>query len=222
MSEIELQPRLPAGPRTGHRALFFRTWLQDPFHVASVWPSGRLLGKLMAQGLGPGSRVIELGAGTGTLTEAILERGVRPQDLYLVDQQPEFVGLLRRRFPESHVFDMNARDLSRGLGALAGSIDFVVSGLPLLWFDRDTKAGILTGAFELLRRGGCFHQFTYLGRPPIGPRLLKSLDLEAELVGISPINVPPAFVYRLRRSGHRHARLPRSGHRRKQSSLNDE
>ena len=51
----------------------------------------------------------------------------------------------------------------------------------------------------LLKSGGKLHQFTYLGRPPVGPRLLKELNLRATLLGIAPMNLPPAFVYEFAR-----------------------
>ena len=80
-----------------------------------------------------------------------------------------------------------------------GRVDYVISGLPILWFSRETKAAILSEAFELLKPNGRFQQFTYLGRPPVGPKLLAELGLGATLLGIAPMNLPPAFVYRFER-----------------------
>jgi phospholipid N-methyltransferase len=85
------------------------------------------------------------------------------------------------------------------LGALRGRVDYVISGLPILWFSRETKAAILSEAFELLKPDGRFQQFTYLGRPPVGPKLLAELGLQPTLLGIAPMNLPPAFVYRFTR-----------------------
>lgn len=185
---------------TSHRAAFFRSWLRDPFNVASIVPSSRWLARLMATDLGPGARVLELGAGTGTLTDAILARGVRPSDLYLVEQCAPFADILRARFPEALVLRADAADLVKHLEPLVGTVDYVVSGLPILWFAKDKKRRILTEAFSLLRPDGRFHQFTYLGRAPVGNRLLASLGLMATLIGVSPMNLPPAFVYRFERA----------------------
>jgi phosphatidylethanolamine/phosphatidyl-N-methylethanolamine N-methyltransferase len=185
---------------SSHRTAFFRSWLQDPFNVASVVPSSRWLARLMAADLGPGARVVELGAGTGTLTDAILARGVRPADLYLVEQCAPFVDILRSRFPKALVLRADAADLAKHFEPLIGTVDYVISGLPILWFAKDKKTRILAEAFSLLRPDGRFHQFTYLGRPPVGNRLLASLGLRATLIGVSPINLPPAFVYRFERS----------------------
>jgi phosphatidylethanolamine/phosphatidyl-N-methylethanolamine N-methyltransferase len=185
---------------SSHSAAFFRTWLEDPFHVASVLPSSRWLAKLMAKDLHAGARVVELGAGTGTLTQAILERGVHPSDLYLVEQNSVFAEILRLRFPAATVVEADAAALPEHLGALTGTVDYVISGLPILWFKKDTKARILAGTFELLKSAGRLHQFTYLGRPPVGNRLLDELSLRTTLLGVAPLNLPPAFVYRFERA----------------------
>jgi phosphatidylethanolamine/phosphatidyl-N-methylethanolamine N-methyltransferase len=185
---------------SSHSKTFFKSWLNDPFNVASVVPSSRWLAKLMATDLHEGARVLELGAGTGTLTDAILARGVRPGDLYLVEQHADFAQILRQRFPGAAVLQTSAESLLREIGGLKGSFDYVVSGLPIVWFDRDKKSQILEAAFELLAPKGCMHQFTYLGRPPVGARLRAALEIKAELIGLAPMNLPPAFVYRFTRA----------------------
>jgi phospholipid N-methyltransferase len=193
--ESQLQRRR----HSSHHAEFFKNWLHDPFHVASVIPSSRALAKLMAADLYPGARVVELGAGTGTLTQAILERGVRAADLHLVEQNDAFASILRMRFPGATVVHEDAQTLNETLGALAGTIDYVISGLPILWFNKAKKTRILDATFTLLKRGGALHQFTYVGRPPVGNRLMANLRLEARLLGFA-VNFPPAFVYRFTRT----------------------
>ncbi len=182
-----------------HRGVFFKSWLKDPFHVASITPSSRWLARLMATDVGPGARVVELGAGTGTLTDAIVERGARQEELYLVEQHAGFCDVLRQRFPGSHVVQADAAALSDSLGSLLGAVDYVISGLPLVWFRRETKTRILQEAFALLRPNGRYHQFTNLGPPPVGARLLGELGLRATALGVSPLNLRPAFVYRFER-----------------------
>lgn len=189
-------PKTLRPERDPHRGVFFRSWLRDPFNVASVAPSSRSLAKLMASGVHAGACVVELGAGTGTLTTALIDSGVRQEDLFLVEQHADFAAVLRTRFPGANVIEADAASLTQRLGALRGRVDYVVSGLPILWFNRDKKAAILSEAFELLKPGGRFQQFTYLGRPPVGTKLLAELGLRATLLGIAPMNLPPAFVYR--------------------------
>lgn len=196
VDDIDLREQV----HSSHRGAFFRSWLQDPIGVASIAPSGRLLAKLMAEDIGPGARVIELGAGTGTLTQALLANGVEPRHLHLVEQNESFVRILRRRFPDTHVLPVDAARLAAHLPHLVGRIDFVISGLPIVWFRREAKIRVLEGAFKLLGPTGRFHQFTYLGRPPVGSRILKALGLRASLAGFAPLNMPPAFVYRFERA----------------------
>ena len=178
---------------------FFLNWLQKPLAVGAVAPSGRELARLMTLGLAPGARVIELGAGTGTLTQAILERGVYPSDLHLIEQNEDFAAVLRKRFPVCTVVTGDAERLARHLHELRGKVDFVISGLPLLLFTAARKARVLQQALTMLGRGGCIHQFTYGGRCSVGRALLARYGLRARLLGVAALNIPPAFVYRLTR-----------------------
>lgn len=178
---------------------FFRSWIQNPLAIGAVAPSGRLLARLMATSLSEGARVIELGGGTGTVTQAILDAGVRPEDLFVVEQNAQFVRLLKRRFPSSSIIEADATEVSERLDAVRGSFDFVISGLPLLLFSPVQKTRLLSEAFELLGPRGLLHQFTYAGRCPIGRELRARLGLQSSLIGFAPFNLPPAFVYRLAR-----------------------
>lgn len=191
--------RLQPKRHSAHHAAFFKNWLHDPFQVASIVPSSRSLARLMASGLSAGACVVELGAGTGTLTQALIDRGVRAADLYLVENNDAFASILGMRFPGATVVHADAQALNDRLSPLAGTVDYVISGLPIVWFDLAKKTRILDAAFTLLKPGGALHQFTYLGRPPIGKRLMKQMGLEARLLGLTVANFPPAFVYRFTR-----------------------
>lgn len=180
---------------------FLRSWVQDPLAIGAVAPSGPKLARLMVTGLYPGARVMELGAGTGTVTQAILERGVAASDLYLVERDERFARLLGRRFPGATLLQADATALDERAEELRGSIDFVISGLPLVLFSSARKRRLLEQAFALLGGGGAYHQFTYGGFCSIRRSTLNGLGLEAALLGVVPLNVPPAFVYRISRAG---------------------
>jgi phospholipid N-methyltransferase len=196
MSESELRQRQQHTPDDfGH---FFKSWIQNPVAIGAVAPSGRLLAKLMATGLKRGARVVELGAGTGTVTQAILDTGVLAEDLFVVEQNTQFQKILARRFPESHLVAADALSLTEHVPE-RGSFDFVVSGLPLLFFSPEQKRRLLEQVFELLGAKGALHQFTYAGRCPVERGLRSRLELKSSLIGIAPFNLPPAFVYRLSR-----------------------
>lgn len=196
MSTVELQSVSLA--RLGR---FFRSWIQDPLSIGAVAPSGRPLAKLMTRDLDDTARVVELGAGTGTVTQAIVDRGVLEHNLCIVEQHSEFIDILRRRFPAATTIEADACELVKHLPAWAGSVDFVVSGLPLVLFSKQCKRALLEQAFSLLGEGGVFLQFTYAGRCPVSRAMLDTLGLSATRQGVAAFNVPPAFVYRLERSG---------------------
>src|ERR1700752_3278858 len=91
-------------PRLDDEVRFLRSWIEKPLHVGAVMPSGRLLGRTMAQyvdadGEGP---VVELGPGTGAITSALIDHGVDQARLVLVEYNPGFCALLRDRCPPAH------------------------------------------------------------------------------------------------------------------------
>ena len=181
---------------SGQLGGFFRSLASDPRAVGAVAPSGASLGRLMARDCGAGARVVEMGAGTGALTRAILETGVFESDLCLVESDGRFVEILKERFPGARTVHGDATSLGEHLDDLKGGVDFVISSLPLLLFSDARKRRLLTAAFALLGEGGAFHQFTYGGVCPVGKRTLDTLDLRASRLGVAALNVPPAFVYR--------------------------
>ncbi len=179
---------------------FFRAWVADPRRVASITPSGpRLAGLLTSEITPDAGPILELGAGTGVVTRALLARGVRECDLTLIEYGAEFIRTLEGRFPDARVLYHDAARLG-GLelfpGAMAGA---VVSGLPLLAMTPRQIVGILSGAFAHLRPGGTFYQFTYVPRCPIPRRILDRLGLESTRIGRTFLNIPPATVYRITR-----------------------
>ncbi|WP_018390825.1 class I SAM-dependent methyltransferase [Ancylobacter sp. FA202] len=180
---------------------FFQAWLRSPLRVAAIAPSGRALARLITSEISPDiGPVIELGPGTGAFTRALIARGVRPADLALIEFGSEFAVALQARFPAARTLWMDAARLDTVElfgGAPAGA---VVSGLPLLSITPRKVRAILMGAFGKMRPEGAFYQFTYGPRCPVPPRLLAPLGLEAERIGGTLANLPPAAVYRIRRS----------------------
>jgi len=180
---------------------FLKSWLDDPFAVGAVAPSGRPLARMMTRELGSGDRVLEFGPGTGTLTREILARGVAETDLFMLERCPGFADLLERDFPDATVMRGDATVRQGGLAPHRGAIDFIISGLPLVLFSREQKFRMLRNGFRLLKASGAFYQFTYGGRCPIDRRQLERIGLEARCIGFIALNMPPAFVYRIARTG---------------------
>ncbi|SDN18169.1 class I SAM-dependent methyltransferase [Afipia sp. GAS231] len=184
---------------------FFRAWIRNPLRVAAVAPSGPAAASLMTQEItaetGP---VIELGPGTGAFTRALLGRGVRQQDLTLVEYGSDFIPLLQRRFPGARVLWMDAAWLHREKLFKGAPVGAVVSGLGLLTMPPEKVLAILGGAFGYLRPNGAFYQITYGARCPVADVILDRLGLQATPIGQTFRNLPPASVYRISRR-HPHA-----------------
>ena len=177
---------------------FIRSWIEKPLSIGSVTPSSRALARAMAAYVDPDSKgpVIELGPGTGPVTEALVAHGVDPARLILLEFDPTFCRLLRRRFPAATVVQGDAYSLKRALGShLAEPAAAVVSGLPLFTKPLKTRLKLVYEAFALMLPGAPFVQFTYATVPPI-PKALDRVRSEAsERIWM---NIPPAriWVYR--------------------------
>lgn len=179
---------------------FLRAWASAPLKMGALAPSGASLSTLMTRDIGPeAGPVLELGAGTGSFTRAMLSRGVREDDLTLVEFNASLTHLLRRRFPRARVLEMDAAELrSQPLydGPVVGA---AISGLPFLAIPPRQTLAILEGVFANVRPGGAMYIFTYGFRCPIDRPLLDRLDLEVTRIGHTFRNLPPAAVYRITR-----------------------
>lgn len=168
-------------------------------------PSGRLLGEAMAltalrEIQGRDGHVIELGAGTGEITKALLAAGIPPERLALVERDPELASFLRRHFRGPRIIEGDAARLPRLLAANdVGKVAAVVSGLPLLSLPAEVVNGIVHGVFDALPRGAALVQFTYGPKPPVPRALRENLHLVGTHGSRIWRNVPPAVVWTFRR-----------------------
>lgn len=180
---------------------FFTAWLRAPLRVASVTPSGNGLSELITSRISPATGpVLELGPGTGVFTSALLARGVAEEDISMVELDDDFVPLLRKRFPAARLVRMDARRIVHSDVFFGSRFGAVVSGLPLLSMPADAVADILSGCLAYLQPGGAIYQFTYGPRCPIRDTTLDALHLQAERIGHTFRNIPPASVYRIARA----------------------
>jgi phosphatidylethanolamine/phosphatidyl-N-methylethanolamine N-methyltransferase len=178
---------------------FLRALMTRPKHVGAIAPSGRALANAMARQISldtPGP-VLELGPGTGAITEAILARGVAPARLTLVEYDLDMAGFLASRFEGVAVIHGDAFDLTRTLGRKADEkFSAILSGLPLLNFPLARREQYLEGVCRLLSPGAPFVQFSYGVQPPVPP----SSDLSVERAALIWANLPPARVWVYRRT----------------------
>jgi phosphatidylethanolamine/phosphatidyl-N-methylethanolamine N-methyltransferase len=192
-----------AAPTRAAWLTFLLQWLKNPRSMSSVAPSGRQLASMMVNAMpADTSHVVELGAGPGAITSALLAHGIAPSQLLIVEMNSVLHGVLQQGFPEAHVVCGDARRLDRIVAGrpafTARKIDAVVSSLGLLAMPSSVQRDILHAAFQVLRPGGVFVQYTYGLATPLAKEVRQELGLHCERIGCAWWNLPPArvFVYR--------------------------
>ena len=203
---------------TSSRLAFFRQWLRNPMQTAAIAPSSPdLAAAILSELPRPGCRVIELGGGTGAITQALLDAGTAADDLLVLELNGELQARLRARFADVRVLQGDAvrtAELAHGCGYLqAGPADAVVSGLGLLPMSREAQSAILQSAFACMAVDGVMVQFTYGPMSPVNEALLMELGFSARRGPLVLRNVPPATVWTIRRSRAKAIR-PRTVHHR--------
>ena len=187
-------------PGLADSARFLKTLVAAPRLTGAVAPSGRALARAMAAAIGSPLQglVVELGPGTGPVTQSLIETHIPPERLVLVEYDPGFCRMLERRFGGVRVIQGDAYDLPRTLTSFAGQpIAAVVSSLPLLNQPPSRRTKLIADAFALMGPSGVFVQFTYGLQSPV-PR--EACANRYSAVRSRPIlrNLPPAFVWTYR------------------------
>lgn len=176
---------------------FLSAWVRNPLQMGAILPSSGELARSMAAQLGDCSGlVVELGAGTGAVTSALLATGIPSERLIVVERNHELAKQLTVRFPKLAVFSGDAGRLKKLIGEqLTLPVDTIVSSLPLLSMRGVTRTRALSQAFGILKRGGTLVQFTYGPRPPIPDATARALGVRGERAVRVLRNLPPATVW---------------------------
>ncbi|MBR2118293.1 MAG: rRNA adenine N-6-methyltransferase family protein [Pseudomonadota bacterium] len=173
---------------------FLRSWIEKPLHMGAVMPSSKVLARTVARYVDPHSDgpVIELGPGTGAITDALIAHGVTEKRLVLVEFDPGFCALLRERYPQATVIQGDAYNLDQTMSEWKEPAAAMVSGLPLVTKPMLVRLKLMRDAFLKMEAGAPFIQFTYSVAPPI-PKSLPGIHTQAsERVWM---NLPPARVW---------------------------
>jgi phosphatidylethanolamine/phosphatidyl-N-methylethanolamine N-methyltransferase len=176
--------------------LFLREWIANPQRTGAVAPSSPQLGAAMARWLprNPDSFVLELGPGTGAVTDALLKYGLREDRLVAIDNNPNMAKLLRKRFRRAHIITGDAWDLDKLLADLPRpieSVGAVISSLPLLCFPKEQADALAQKIRAVLEPRGRFVQYSY---HIIKDRSRGADDFRLLASKIVWFNLPPARV----------------------------
>jgi phosphatidylethanolamine/phosphatidyl-N-methylethanolamine N-methyltransferase len=191
--------------RVADEARFIKTWFENPLVMGAVSPSGRKLARAMARFVDPAlaGPIIELGPGTGPVTEALVRRGIAVDRLVLVEYDPAFCQLLARRYPSARIIHGDAYNSRSALqAAIQQPAAAVVSSLPLLTKPEMQRLRLLTDSFALMAPDGVFVQFTYGIASPMPKKIRGTFVRGVAFECSQPVwlNLPPARVWAYRRT----------------------
>jgi len=175
--------------------MFFRRWMANPLQMGSVVPSSAALCRRIVRhtSRAPDEAVLELGAGTGVISRALLAGGVPAERLIVVEIVPEMAAHLRQALPGALVIEGDARSLARLVPAeFLGRIGTVVCGIPLVLLPLREQRRFID-AIESVAPGRGFLHYSYCATSPLPAR---RHGLAARREAWTPLNFPPASVWR--------------------------
>jgi phosphatidylethanolamine/phosphatidyl-N-methylethanolamine N-methyltransferase len=183
------------GQDIANAGLFFRRWLANPLQMGSIVPSSPALCKRIAAQTkaNPDQIVVELGAGTGVISRALIEAGLAPERLYVVEIVPDMADHLRAALPGANVIEGDARRLPQLIPPeFHGKIGTVVVGIPLVLLPLAEQRRFID-AIEAVAPGLGFILYSYCVTSPLP---YKKHQLTPKREAWTPLNFPPASVWR--------------------------
>jgi phosphatidylethanolamine/phosphatidyl-N-methylethanolamine N-methyltransferase len=146
----------------------------------------------------PGQYIVELGGGTGAITQGLIDRGIPRDRLVVIELERALYEHLRLRLPGANVVQGDATKLHEILEQLGvDDVATVISGLPMVGMPFEFQRAIIDQAFRVQRPGNFVLQYSY---SPIVPVPARRLGIKAQLVRWVPLNFPPASVWLYRRT----------------------
>jgi phosphatidylethanolamine/phosphatidyl-N-methylethanolamine N-methyltransferase len=175
--------------------MFFRRFMANPLQMGSVIPSSPALCRRMVAQVrrAPDEAVLELGPGTGVISRALLDAGIPPERLFVVEIEPALVRHLRRVLPGVTVIEGDARLLPELIPAQwHGQIGSVIVGIPMVLLPLAEQRRFVQ-AIEAVAPGRGFVHFSYCVTSPLPAPKLR---LAGRRAAWTPLNFPPASVWR--------------------------
>lgn len=187
---------LAAVPRLASPAwLHFRRFLAHPRRVKAIFPASKAWGELIASRVrrGDGEFVVELGAGTGAVTRALIASGIPAHQLSVIEIDSEMADFLRLSFPSVRVIEGNAFALADVIPAkMSGRVGTVVCGIPVATLPVDEQRKLIDGIRSLLAEGGRLVLFSFVPFPPLP---VRRLGLRRTGWALTLRNFPVGFVW---------------------------
>lgn len=185
--------------RTHENKLFFKQWIKHPGRLGTVAPISVKLARTAAARVSMDGYVVEIGAGTGRLTRALLERGVPSTQLAVVELDAKLCTFLKDTLP-ALCLNSDAPQIIEGDATFlpdlippswVGNVETAVSVVPLMYFSEEKRTAIIEAAFKILKPGGQIIHVTY---NPKSPLAFSPAYIQERVVGLW-MNIPPGFVW---------------------------
>lgn len=174
--------------------LFLYEAVMHPSMVGALFPSSKRLAKCLTQQISknPPGFVVELGAGTGAITAALLNQKGLFQQLIVIERSAKLANHLMQRFPELSIIQGDACQLHTLINtSFSSPIHAIVSSLPLRTLSSSTIEKIGVEINHVLIKGGLYIQYTYSlwGKPLCPSSRLKLIHQQWVWQ-----NLPPARI----------------------------
>jgi phosphatidylethanolamine/phosphatidyl-N-methylethanolamine N-methyltransferase len=179
---------------TADATIFFGLWLQRPLRIAAASPSGPRIANAIARHVlfeRPGP-VLELGAGTGSLTGGLVRAGCPPQRIIALEREPRLVDVLNRKYPGLTVIEGDATLIGEYLRDRVERLSAVISSLPIKWFPLTAQRAVIEPCLDLLGPGGSFLQLTNAFSSPLP---MNDLGIAGREICRIWLNLLPAQIW---------------------------
>lgn len=175
---------------------FLKEAIKNIRQTGSVIESSAHLSEMMLNDIafGKNLHIVELGAGTGTMTRSLLTRMSPCSKLTSFEINPRLFNKLKS-FEDARLYNVNDTATRLSDYIMDQSVDYIVSGLPLANISVKEKTGILDACMRILKPYGSYIQFQYTLNDL---RLLKKTFTYVNC-DFTLRNFPPAFVYYARK-----------------------
>jgi len=194
----DVQPVKPAAKYRRGRHHFIFAAMRAPFKIGALLPSSKGLARAMASGvdLSREGAIVELGAGTGVVTNALLQAGVKPDKLVVIERDESLHNLICNHFRHLTILRADAIELDKVLAGIGVTkVNAVVSSLPFLVMPKEVRNAIQAQMAKVIGDEGIIIQFTYGPKSPITATQLRKNHLVGKRFKLVVGNVPPAHVW---------------------------
>ncbi len=176
-----------------NRLHFFSRFISSPRKIGSITPSSRFLVNALLNPVpwDQTNTIIELGAGTGVVTQQILQQKKPSCQVITFESDPQLNQFLKQKFP-SLLHCLDAREMTEQMNQVGvQQVDCVISCLPFNNFPQWLRQEILQEIKSILAPNGLFIAYQY----SLQMKSMLKANFQQVEIRFVPLNVPPSFIY---------------------------